>query len=209
MDAGDHDITQDPGWRAGWRRLPSLIEPGAGLRALRDGDDLLVVRMVFVSLVAAVVGAAWPLMLILDITGNPKITDLPIAPTAPIVAAVVAVGLAALAFTARPPRLDCRDDETLARSYRAYVLRRGAMAEAATALGYLGAIAAGNMAPYVAGAAFSLASLSRIAPTAAKLAYAQQTLTAAGCPRSLIGALRRNANRPPRWDGRSGGGGGI
>lgn len=212
MDAGEHDKTKDPGWRVLLEELPSMLRPTAGLRGLRGlggGDDLLVVRIVFIALVAAVVGAVWPLMFILDITANPKLTDLPTAPTTPVVAAVVAVGLAALAFTSRPPRFDCRDDATLARTYLAYVLRRGAIAEAATAVGYLGSIAVGNMGPYVVGAACTLLALSRIAPTAAKLTDAQQTLTAAGCSRSLIGALRRNANRPPHRGGRPGGGGGI
>ena len=193
MDAGEHDITQDPGWRSAWSGLRWVLSPGEGVGAW-GGDDLAILRALFVALVVAVVGVGGPVT-VLVFTAHLELTDLSTAPT---VAAVIAVGLPAFAFAARPPRVDCRNDDTLARSYRGDVLKRGAVAEAATLVGYAGSLATGDVAPYVAGAACSLLALSRIAPTAAKLARDQQTLTAAGCPRSLIGALRRNASRPPR-----------
>lgn len=193
MDAGEHDTTQDPGWRAAWSGLRWLVSPGEGVGA-QGGDDLAILRALFVAMVVVVVGVGGPVT-VLVFTAHLELTDLSTAPT---VAVVVAVGLPALAFATRPPRVDCRDDDRLARSYRGDIVKRGAVAEAATLVGYAGSLATGDVAPYVAGAVCSLAALSRIAPTAAKLARDQQALTASGCPRSLIGALRRNANRPPR-----------
>lgn len=205
MDAGEHDTTQDPGWRAAGRGLTWVNTPDS-LREHRQGaDDLLLLRMAFVAFAAAVVAVGLPvaiLVLVVDL----EITDLS---TTAALAVVAALGIGSWGIVSRPLRLDCAADEALARSYRAQFFRRVASADASTVVGYVGAILTGDIAPYVVGAVCSLLALSRIAPTAAKLARDQQALTASGCPRSLIGALRRNANRPPEKGGRSGGGGGI
>lgn len=193
MDAGEHDITQDPGWRAAWRGMVWMLSPAAALVRQKQGDDLLTLRAVFVACVAAVVGATVPVTVLVSVVRVEAVTLSP----ALVAGAVAAVGLGGFGMASRPVGLDCADDERLAGSYRQGFLLRVGFAQLSTMLGYLGSVLTEDVVPYLVGAAFSLASLSRIAPTAAHLARDQQALTAAGCPRSLIAALRRNANRPP------------
>lgn len=160
----------DPGWR------PRL--------AGGTPDGLLVLRSMFVSFCGGIVliGVV-TVLLVADVDG-----DLPPALGVMLTAAAGVVAQLVGRSVDRP--LDCSSDGALAGSYRNRFFLRLAFAESTALVGFVLSILSGSVLPYLVGMLGTLAGFARLAPTAAHLEADQQELTAGGCGRSLVAALR-------------------
>ncbi|MEX1105537.1 MAG: hypothetical protein WEB78_05010 [Ilumatobacteraceae bacterium] len=179
----------DPGWRRAWLMLPGMLIPGVAIiRAQRTAgtDGLVVLRSLFLSFATAIVLIGGVVVLLGDVAGSSSNAALGIG----IVIVVAGISLAAQAISRRP--LDGSSDGALGNSYRTRFFLRIALSEAIALVGFVVGIAMGPWWAYFLGAALSLVSLSRFAPTRANLAAEQESLSLAGCKRSLVDVLRRS-----------------
>ena len=147
-------------------------------------DGLLVLRSMFVSFCAAIVLIGVVTVLIVgDIDGDPP-------PVLGVMLTAAAGAVAQLVGRSVDRPLDCSGDDALAGSYRTRFFLRLAFAESTALVGFVLSILSGSVLPYFIGMLGTLAGFARLAPTAAHLEADQQALTAQGCPRSLVAALR-------------------
>lgn len=174
---------EDPGWPLGWRVL-ILIVPGMLQHQIRQarGDGLLMLRNVFASFVLAIVMFGVVLIFI------PVPLQVSPWPWLFAVLVIAAVSITASKVFERP--LDCTSDASLAGSYRTRFFLRIAFAEAIALFAFVFYFLTGPLWIYYVGAAIALARMLPQAPTSAALVRDQDDLTARGCSRSLVSALR-------------------
>ena len=169
--------------------LPGMMIPGVAIvRAQRTAgtDGLVVLRSLFLSFATAIVLIAGVVLLIGDVTTGTVRTALGIG----IVLVLAGVSFAVQAVALRA--LDGSSDEALGNSYRTRFFLRIALSEAIGLVGFMVGLMVGPWWAYFPAAVLSLASLSRAAPTRARLASDQDALSLAGCNRSLVDVLRRS-----------------
>jgi hypothetical protein len=174
---------RDPGWRLGWRVL-ILIVPGMLQRQMRQarGDGLLMLRNVYASFVLSLV--AFGIVLVLVPPHQPKSPW----PGLLTLFVVTVVCLVAPRMIERP--IDCASDRSLAGSFRTRLFVRIAFAQAIALFAFVLYFIQGPRWIYYAGAVIAIARLLTQAPTPAALVRDQDELSANGCSRSLIAALR-------------------
>jgi hypothetical protein len=178
---------EDPGWWPSLRGLRWYAIPVLGsvmrVRARqRETNGLIALRSVFLGLIA-------PLLLfvvVLSFIGPWDGGDEGWVPWA-----VVAIGIASLAYVARIRRrpLPTNSREALAGSYRALFFIGVGVAEASALCGFAGVLLGGSRWIYLVGLAFGLVGLWMIAPTRSNIERRQREITAAGAPLSLLDAL--------------------
>jgi len=106
-----------------------------------------------------------------------------------VLVAVTGATVAATDWWIRRRPLPGRDELGLARAYVARVMLAVAVAEVPVAIGFAGALVAGEPWPVLLGAGSSLAALSFVAPTSADIDRRQAELTTTGSALSLRNAL--------------------
>jgi hypothetical protein len=176
----------DPGWGFSWKSIPLVFVPQLAVRRAgrSDRDPLLELRLVFLTLVAAIFTIGVVAFFLGNMNERSDSTGLSVA-------IVVAVGSASLLAQRVLPRpLDCTSVESLASSYRTRFFLRVAISEAAALAGFCLDIALGPWWIYFIGAGFALIGFSQLAPTVRHLAQDQDSLSLQGCTRSLVEALR-------------------
>jgi len=178
---------EDPGWRPSLRGLWWYALPIVGsvmrVRARgRETNGLIVLRSVFLGLVAALLLFVVPLSFIGPWDGGDERW---------VPWAVVAIGIASLAWVARIRRrpLPTTSPEVLARHYRAWFFIGVSAAADAALLAFVGVFLGGSLWIYLVGLAFGLVGLWMIAPTRSDIERRQREITAAGSPLSLLDGL--------------------
>jgi|GEM_PF-1186444 len=174
----------DPGWKPVFRRLPLLLVPVLGMRAMalnRSGLDSL--RMVWLTLAHAMVLLWLPVLLIggsgFGLVGSQA---------AVVVAAVV--GVVAQLFAPRlAPELDPTTPRNLVDSFQRATLTRIGLAQFALAVGLLGFLASGGVAAYAVGFVIAAAGMADAAPTRRHLVVAQAKVDQAESGLDLRSAL--------------------
>jgi hypothetical protein len=175
---------EDPGWPA--RRSLFVILPGGTYFARKDKDRLDALAMIRLLYTAFATAIVWFAVVVL-FTRQPQRGSV-----TPWLVAIVAVALIALAVSKVVERpLDCETDVTLATSFRIRFFVRVACAEAAALFAFFASFVNGPGWIFLVGAALSLARMTAQAPTRAALQRDQDTLSANGCTRSLVAALRQ------------------
>jgi hypothetical protein len=174
---------EDPGWQLSWRVLLFFV-PGAIPRAAKQaGDDALTaLRLVFTSFVMAVVLFGVVLFFLP--------TDDQVSPWPWVVALLVIAVVCVVASRLAERPLDCTSDFTLASTFRIRFFKRMAFAEAIALFAFVFRFTTNVRWIYYLGAAISLARMLTEAPTPAALVRDQDELSANGCSRSLVAALR-------------------
>jgi F0F1-type ATP synthase membrane subunit c/vacuolar-type H+-ATPase subunit K len=186
MDGGTGERwDEDPGWRLNWRVLIPVQLQMQTLRKKR-GDALLVLRNIYFQFVLSMVLFGVVIPFVLPFRGHGQVGAWAIA----LVALGVATSLLSRVFE-RPVSCD-----SLADSFRIRMFVRVALAETAAVLGFAFAFTAPAGWLYYLGALLSIPGLVRAAPTREALVRDQQELTAQGCNRSLVAALRRPTAEP-------------
>jgi hypothetical protein len=184
----------DPGWRGASRYAWWGFVPGLGARRIKnraasgDFDALSALRGLFLSFTLALLGFG-VLLTLLD-SGN-GLSDK--RTTSPTIWAGVVVASAIYGFVGAPRierPLSCQSDQALAGSYRTRFFLRVAFSEVVALIAFVGVFTTGKLWVYALGLVLAAPGFLRLAPTAANLAKDQQDLHAAGCGRSLVGALR-------------------
>lgn len=176
---------EDPGWGSPWKMLLVLLPGGARMAARGSTDGLHLLRMLFMSFASAIVLFGVVLLLL----GDSEIEDAPSpGPWALGLAAYGIVALVATRLLERP--LACDSDVALANSYRTRFFLRLAFSESVALVGFVLVFVVGPVWLYFLGAAFTAVGFARLAPTRGNLERDQEALQAAGCGRSVIGALR-------------------
>jgi O-antigen/teichoic acid export membrane protein len=180
-------MQEDPGWwpslRGLWWYAIPVVSYVMRVRARRrETNGLIVLRSVFLGLIAALLLFAVPLSFI----APRDVGDEGWVPWA-----VVAIGIASLAGIARIRRrpIPTTSPEALARVYRALFFIGVGVASAAALWGFVGVFLGGSLWIYLVGLAFGLVGLWMIAPTRSDIERRQQEIIAAGSPLSLLDAL--------------------
>jgi hypothetical protein len=180
-------IHEDPGWRSSlrglWRHWIALVGSVMRLRARPvEMNGLIVLRSVFLALVAALLLLVVPLRFIAPWDGGDE---------GWVPWAVVVIGIASLAYVARIRQrpLLTTSPEALARYYGALFFIGVGVASAAALWGFVGVFQGGSAWIYLVGLAFGLVGLWMIAPTRSDIERRQREITAAGSPLSLLDAL--------------------
>jgi F0F1-type ATP synthase membrane subunit c/vacuolar-type H+-ATPase subunit K len=178
---------EDPGWLPSLRGLPWYWIPvvGSVMRVKarqRETNGLIFLRSVFLGLIVALLLFVVALSFIGPWDGGDE---------GWVPWAVVAIGIASLAYVARIRRrpLPTNSREALARSYRALFFIGVGVAEAAALWGIAGVFLGGSLWIYLVGLPFGLVGLWMIAPTRTDIERRQREITAAGSPLSLLDAL--------------------
>ena len=193
------DPSADPGWGRALRGAASVVVPGLAFRQQRRVEAgrierLMGLRSVFVAFCVALLLIGLVVVILWATSGIGAV----VSSTTAVVVSVGAFGLAALAAPRFVERdLDCSDDRSLASSYTTRFFLRLAFGESAALAGFVGFILCGNPLVYVLGLVLAAVGFRRAAPTSRNLAEDQDRLRAAGCGRSLVGALR---TPPPSTD---------
>jgi hypothetical protein len=182
---------EDPGWGSPGNFLLAMLPGGARLVARRADDGLVLLRILFISFCSSVLLFGVVLLLL----GGGQVEDGP-AP-GPWGLALSGYGVVALAATRLVERpLSCDSDVALAGGYRTRFFLRLAFSESVALFGFVLVFVVGPAWLYFLGAAFTAVGFARLAPTRSNLERDQQALLAAGCTRSVVGALRGNPARP-------------
>lgn len=176
------DWSEDPGWRLDWR----LLVPWLNLRYVRaaSADPLVGLRSMFIAFVVGfalfgvVIGYATPF------------AEGASAGYWVLAAAAVALGVLVVEPRLEPP-LSCESEPALSVSYRRRFFLRISTAQAPVLIGFVGAFVDRSGWIYYACLVASVPALLRAAPTRSALQREQDELTARGCERSLVAALRR------------------
>ena len=184
-DTGEH-WSDDPGWRLGWHTL-LLVVPYVWMRYLRraGGDPLVNLRSVYLSFPGSLIVFGLVLLFALPFRG-----DRATLPWALAIAAIAVVDSVLPRMFERPMPCD-----SLAGYFRTRMFLRIAFANTTALLGFVAAFAAMSSWLYYFGLVLSIPGLVRAAPTRAALIRDQDELTARGCDRSLVAAIR---GTPPR-----------
>ena len=187
-------VDDDPGWGFSWQ-LVLMVIPFVGLvyrrrSERRASDGLVAIRQVFTSVSLSIVPFG-----IFFVVLYPSYKQLRHPPVGVAIGSLVAGALSALIGPRIERPLDCADDARLAASYRVRFFLRLAFSEVAALFGFVVFFLTYLWWTYPAGAFITAFGLRRAAPTAGKLHRDQEVLTLAGCPRSLVHALR--TIRPP------------
>ncbi|MEM9131458.1 MAG: hypothetical protein AAF962_06425 [Actinomycetota bacterium] len=187
------DTAPDPGWMQPLRKGPWVLIPVIGLRLLSRTDDgtttsLERLRQIFISYLVGLVGI---LLVGIAVTGGGAEDAEPALSSGQAFGLNIVVGVLALgaivAIRRRTPT--CGDDETLINGYSSRFLVSVVLALLPVLAAFVGSLLAQSPAPMLGGAVISFFWLLVVAPTATDLAAVQQRLDAAGCDRSLTGAL--------------------
>jgi hypothetical protein len=176
---------EDPGWQLRWRTMGVLIPYSHLLyRRRARGDPLVNLRYVWLSFPGSLVTFGLVIPFVLPLHGDST-----------AVLWVVGIGVLTLVYFAVTPRigrpLPCDSDHKLATAYRARMFMRIAYAESTALFGFVAAFLTSSGWAYYVCVLFSLPGLMRAAPTNAALIREQDELTARGCDRSLVAAIRR------------------
>jgi len=176
----------DPGWPFSGRHLVGMVVPHVALvKARRAGasDGLATLRALFFVFVNTVVLLGVVVAFLRDIGGEPR-------PALAIGIIAVEAGVSLVAQRVAMPPLNGASDALLVASYRTRFFLRSALSESIALVAFAVAVALGPWWSYYPGMALALVALARVAPTAARLARDQDELSAGGCLRSLVSALR-------------------
>lgn len=188
MDA-DHSEQwdEDPGWRVGWHSL-TLFVPYLWMRDLRrrDGDPLVNLRSVYLSFPLSLIGFCVVLLFVLPFRG-----DQATLPWALAIAGIAAIESVLPRIIERPMPCD-----SLAGYFRTRMFLRIACANTTALVGFVFAFATNSSWLYYFGLLLSIPGLVRAAPTKAALVRDQDELTARGCNKSLVAALRTTPPKP-------------
>ena len=184
-DAGEQ-WDEDPGWRPSLRFLiPYAV---FFLRRTRR-DPITSIRIVYLTFVVALVLYGYVLLFITPFRSEHDGLGWTIG-----IGALAAVNLVVVRRVERP--LSCESDTALAAGYRNRMFVRYAFAESTALLGFVAAFTIQGNWIYFFGALCSLPGFMRAAPSPAALIREQDELTARGCDRSLVAALRRTPPKP-------------
>jgi F0F1-type ATP synthase membrane subunit c/vacuolar-type H+-ATPase subunit K len=183
----------DPGWAPALRRLRLMFIPFAGpflvKRERRVDDGLITLRLIFLSLIAAVFLYVVALFFISSGAGRHQTWVIYwVAGSGPTSAVIVEF------VTKRPLALE--SERTLQRSFFNRMFAGIGIAESPALFGVVGTFIYGSVWVYVLGAAFALIGPRRIAPGPGNLAREQERITASNSSLSLVAALRLGP--PPR-----------
>lgn len=181
-------IDDDPGWPLSFSVLLGtlpVINIFMRRRMSTQTDGLLAMRQIFLSFTVALVLFGVVLAALYPSSTPPE------NPPTVITAGLLVVSAAASMLARRFEQpLTCTDDAHLAMSYRTRFFLRIAFAEQVALMGFVGFFLTYAWWPYPAGVAVTALGFARAAPTKANLARDQEVLSQAGCPRSLVRALR-------------------
>ena len=175
------DWTEDPGWHLDWRAMVPYVQ----LRYFGRGgeESLTILRSAYISFPISLFLFCLVLLGILPLGIN-KVSVL----------WALGIGVLALVLYVVEPRLEpplaCASDRTLAGGFRSRVFLRIGFANSAALCGFTAAFITNSSFVYFVGLLVSIPALLRAAPTRAALAREQAELTARGCQRSLVAALR-------------------
>jgi hypothetical protein len=177
----------DPGWRGGWHSLVILIPYVSRFYLRRAGGDPLVnLRSVYLSFVASLVFSGLVLPFVVPFRGDKATLGWLIA-----LVALAVVDSVVPRLVERP--LAC---DTLAGGFRTRMFLRVAFAQSIALFGFVFAFTSMSNWLYYFAVLLSIPGLLRAAPTKAALIREQDELTARGCNRSLVAALRTGPPRP-------------
>jgi len=180
----------DPGWPSLGRILLMLVPGYLQFKVGRQGDQLLTLRSVFVSFSTSLVVFA----IVLHLLANPGPNH--VLPWLWLVVLAAGMSIVSVAVTTKP--LDCESDAKLAASYRSRLFLTIAFSQSVALFGFVFAFIGAQTWIYDVAAAFALFRFWTVEPpTPQRLRQHQAALTAAGCDRSLVGAIRRMP-RPAR-----------
>jgi F0F1-type ATP synthase membrane subunit c/vacuolar-type H+-ATPase subunit K len=188
MDAGTSENWEDdPGWHLGWHLLLLLV-PYAWTQYLRRsrGDLLANLRSVYLSFPSSMILFGVVIPFVLPFHGDQQ--------TLPWAMALVAIGVVTtllMRVLERP--LPC---DSLAGGFRTRMFLRIAFAETTALFGFVFAFIVLSGWLYYFAVLLSVPGLIRAAPTRGALIREQQELTARGCGRSLVAALRTTRPEP-------------
>lgn len=175
---------EDSGWRLNWRVLFMALPGGKLLyRRPMKGDVLIGLRNTYASFPLALVVFAVVLPFILPFRGDSD------AWLWALGIGVVALLLYFIVPTIGGP-LRCESDATLSGHFRTRMFLRIAFGNVTALLGFTAAFITRSSWVYYACLLFSVPALVRAAPTKGALVREQDDLTARGCDRSLVAALR-------------------
>lgn len=183
-------MDDDPGWPPLWKSLVSMVVPGmAARRAMRADDGLLALRSIFLAYVLSLGAIA---VVSIVVSSGVERSD---ARSAAVLVAAWAIAAQVLARVVPKP-LDCA---ALGDSYRRRFFLRVALYESAALVAFVAVILTAHPELYLIGGMSTVVGLARTAPTEANLERDQQELHLAGCPGSLVAAVRRPPS--PRTSG--------
>lgn len=174
----------DPGWWPLIRRLPLLLVPVVGMRAMalnRSGLDSL--RMVWLTLFHTMALLWIPVVWVSRSASgglDPQLT------------AVVVAGVGTVAQLLAPvlaPELDPADGGQLARSFQRATLTRVGLAQVGLAAGLVGFLGTGSLAVYGVGFVIAAAGMVNAAPTRRRLEAAQADVDRAGTGLVVVAVL--------------------
>jgi hypothetical protein len=182
-------VDEDPGWPPLWKWLLPFVVPGLGMRRPATvSDGLLALRSIFIAFARALV-AIFVVCLIVSAGTEQS------SPVVPGLLVLAWAGASQALAQVLPRPLACTDERTLGSAYRTRFFLRIALYESAALMGFVAVILTWHPELYLIGAASAAIGFARTAPTAANLEREQLELQLAGCPHSLVAAIRTT---PPR-----------
>ena len=177
---------EDPGWHLGWHSLLLLV-PIVWMRYARraGGDSLVNMRSVYLSFPGSLIlfGVVIPFVVPFASDGA--------LPWALALAAIALVDSVLPRMFERPILCD-----SLAEHFRTRMFLRIAFANTTALVGFVFAFSANSGWLYYFGLLLSIPGLVRAAPTRGALIREQDELTARGCNKSLVAALRTTPPKP-------------
>lgn len=197
MNPEELALRTDPGWRPAWRQVSRFwISPWRARRRevlVDDADGLAVTRMSFLTYCFALVA----LGVFATLRGSAFEETDRFALVVAVVAVVGLLGLALSEWAGRRPLASASELE-LVGSYRSRFHLQLTATQVPALAGFAATVFGGPRAVYLIGFAMSALGLARLAPTVGRLEHDQERLAATGCRLSLVAALRRPRNSPPR-----------
>jgi len=187
MDAEtNEEWGEDPGWRLRWSSVVVLIPFTSRFYLRRAGSDPLVnLRSVYLSFPGSLILFGLVIPFVVPFRG-----DLATLPWALALVAIAVVESVLPRIFERPMPCD-----SLAGYFRTRMFLRLAFANSIALFGFVFAFTAMSGWLYYLGLALSIPGHVRAAPTKAALIREQDDLTARGCNKSLVAALRAT---PPK-----------
>jgi hypothetical protein len=178
-------MDEDPGWQLSWKTALYMVVPQLAMREARRAPDALVsLRRVFVAFCSALVLIGVVVVILGDLREGKNLVALAVVVTV----AAGCLSLVAQRLLSKP--LDCASPEQLAATYRSRFFLRVAFSDASALIAFAMNIATGAWWVYYIGAAFAAIGFAMLAPTRDHLRREADALAMAGCPHSLIAALR-------------------
>lgn len=185
----------DPGWRPALISLVPIVGVRFAARRRRKhpASGLILVRQLFLSFAVAIAMFGFVLTQLGLTPGDASMSS----GTVVVLVGVVALVALVIGLIVEQP-LDGSSAGRLAETWRTRFFIRIALGEAPALAGFVGAILAGSVSPYVLGAFATAVIFGRAAPSARNIAKDQERLNDRGAALSLSNILATWSPQPPR-----------